>query len=373
MEIEEGVKGDQEVAVNPHEPRTRRDRWATRHRRLRAISEDARPDQDQVSRATKALKKVYEDGGRSLTHVVVRRSFITRREPARGEMSDRRPPRGQDPPALEIASPRGIALQLELVALFVAQVQSERHKDGRVTFGLDLDTTDAGATDWIDLVVPHTDSSPLTAYASSRRDDRLRQLKRALDSLAVKSLVDLPNVGRARGKYEGFRLLDEGGERSTGLPLPYRVPKPQEHVVDIPIDFFLQGWVYVLTPSETALWLMLRDLRQQRLRRSGDSTVVVNGDTRLRIYGVKKDAYKEWWLLNLAGLLDVQIDSKRRDDGTVVDFDPADPPSPHRFNLTDDGVRKPAAAAVKGALTRALSGEPIGVARAHAVSGLPSP
>src|SRR5690606_13047042 len=111
-----------------------------------------------------------------------------------------------------------------------------------------------------------------------------------------------------------------------------------EDVVEIPIDFFLQGWVYVLTPSEIALWLMLRDLRQLRCRSSGESTVVVNGDTRLRIYGVKKDAYKEWWLLELAGLLGVQVDLKRRDDGTVVGFDPDDPPSPHRFTLNDDGL-----------------------------------
>jgi hypothetical protein len=84
----------------------------------------------------------------------VRPSFITRRAEPQGEMPDRRPPPGPRPPVLELASPNGIAQQVELVALFVAQAAARHHRDGRVTLELDLDTTHADRMDCVDLTEP---------------------------------------------------------------------------------------------------------------------------------------------------------------------------------------------------------------------------
>jgi hypothetical protein len=364
------LESDQEVAVKDGEspPRIREDRLRTRLKRLQAIADSLPPGTDQVSRAVAALRGIYDAGGRQLTHIKVRPNFITRRAQPQGEMSDRQPPDGPRPPVLELVSPNGIAQQLELVALFVAQTTSRQRQDGRVpTLGLELDTTDANKVTWIDVIVPHAEHTVKALYAANRRDSRLRQVKRALDTLASKDLVELPNAGSARGKYEGFRLLDEGGPRLVGSPLPYRVPPANESVIDVPVDFFQQGWVYVLTKSEIALYFMLRHLRGPVVAGRQVAPVSIFGDDRLRWYGVGKDAYKGWWLLELAGLVDVEVDPGRRGDGTVVKFDPAAPPAPHRFQLQDDGLGKPAAAAVKAALAAALDQEPVGVSRVNTV------
>ncbi len=283
-------------------------------------------------------------------------------------MSDRQRPDGPLPPVVELASPNGIAQQLEIVALFVAQTFGQQRLDGRVTtLGLDLDTLDSNQVDWVDVVVPHAENTPEAIFAANRRDNRLRQVKRALSVLASNGLVALPHAGRARGKYSDFLLLDEGGPRLTGPCLPYRVPPPDEPAIELPVNFFLNGWIYVLTKSEIALWLMLRHLRGPAAARTQDAQVMVSGADRLRRYGLSKDAYKGWWLLELAGLLAVEVDPLRRGDGTVIDFDPTDPPALHRFTLQDDGLSKPAAAAVKAALAAALDREPIGVARVNTV------
>jgi hypothetical protein len=345
--------------------RKRVDRLTTRRDKLWWIATSAAaPGKDQVSLAVAALSKVYADGGRGLTHIDVRASFITRRVEPEGEMSDRRPPDDWDPPMIAVTSPRGIAYQLELLALFVAQAQKDRHKDRQVTLKLALDTTNARDTDWIDLVVAHAGSTQDAVQAASRRDNRLRQVKGALDTLVRNSLVHLPNAGSARGKYEGLQLFDEGGPRPTGAPLRYRVPEPgDKDVIPVPVDFFLKGWIYVLTPSEIALWLMLRHRHEMLATPSQPAPVIsITGDVRLRRYGVKKDAYKAWWLLHAAGLIDVDVDPARRFDGTVEEFDHADPPAPHRFILTDAGLNKPAPASVMHALDDALAGN-VGLAR----------
>lgn len=352
-----GRKGDQRVAVNSAKipARTRADRLEKRLERLRNISEGTPQRPDQVSLATTALSRVLRDGGRDLAQVYLRESFVLRRVALQGEMSDRRPPVAAEPPVLELMSPNGIAQQLALIAIFVAQAQKHRHQDGRITFDLPLETTDADSYDWLDLVVPHSTHSQGAVFAASRRDNRLRQVKRALDGLAEKSLVVLPNVRDVRGKYAGFRLLDEGGPRLTGPPLAYRVPSPDDNgLIALPVDFFLQGWVYVLTKSEIALLLMLRHFQGGGSEASAFS---VSGDIRLRNYGVKKDAYKGWGLLAECGLLEVAVDPRRRSNGTVVDFDRRRMPDPHQFQLLDDGFRQPAAISVKAAIAAALDGD----------------
>lgn len=368
---EVGPQSGQEVAVKPKElaPRRRADRLHTRLERLQAITTAEQSGKDQLSRAIAALQAIQQAGGRGpLPTIGVRSSFITRRVQPAGEMSDAHPPVGPRPPVLELVSPNGIAQQLELVALFVAQAHGERRPNGRMTtLGVELDTSGGDKVSWVDLIVPHAGHTKKAVLAADKRDHRLRQVKRALDTLTENELVELPNGEATRGKYVDFLLLDEGGPR-PGAPLPYRVPGAQDPVIALPIDFFLQGWVYILSKSEIALYLMLRHLHGLAGASSEDTWVHIYGDDRLRTYGVGKDAYKGWWLLEYAGLIDVEVDPLRRSNGTVVGFDPSDPPAPHRFRLRDDGLAKPAGAAVKAGIAARLDDqESVGVARVNTV------
>lgn len=361
-------KGVQAVAVKRAKiPRSRHDRLRTRLLRLQRISESNPPGADQVSKAVAALRALHSGSAHRPMQIKVRSTFITRRELSQGEMSDRRPPQDPCSPTHELVSPRGIAQQLELVALFVAQTVGERRQDGRVaTLGLELEPRHSNEVAWIDVIVPHAEHTPEAVYAANLRDNRLRQVKRALDTLALKELIELPNSRSARGKYDDFRLLDEGGPRVVGQQLSYRLPLADEPVIDVPLNFFLNGWVHVLSKSEITLWLMLRDL--ERNVRMADQTghISIVGRERQRRYGVTKDAYKGWWLLERAGLVAVEADPGRRGDGTVVGFDPNDPPALHRFRMLDDGLDQPAAPAVKAALAAVLDGEQVGVARVNA-------
>ncbi|MBO3083018.1 hypothetical protein [Cellulomonas fengjieae] len=341
MENQEGSQSVQAVAVNlaKSDQRTRRDRTVQRVEKLDLLAVD-------IAKASQALQQVHAHGGLRRGGIAVRPAFVRRRLPASGEMSDRRRPKAPNPPVIDLISPNGVAQQFMLAALFVAQIHGVQ-KGNVVDLGLPLEGG-ADADQWIDLVVPHSGHDEKAVRAASLRDNRLRQVKQTLKTLAHKSLVELPHASNARGKFEGFRLLDEGGARPTGLPAPYTVPKHPEQSIDIPVGFFLNGWLYALTKSEIALWLMLRDLTRLG---SDDGWVHITGIDRLRIYGLSHDAYKTWPMLHATGLMEVYIDPNRRGDGTLEGGFSADNPALcHRFRLTDAGLDQPAGYAVKAAL-----------------------
>lgn len=358
-----GLQDDQEVSTKKTEEsaRSRRSRWQTRVDRLSKQNRAPSPGApSQIVKAMAALRQVYAAGPQP-DHILVRESFIRRRHPAKGVMSDAKRPREPEPPMLAVASPNGIAQQLELICLFVAQCRPAGGPAEHLRLPLEATTSDD--VGWLDLVVPAVKlSSPTTkVIASSPKDARLRQLKKAIGVLADKELVRLTAPPGARNRFEGFRLLDEGGARPTGDPIPYQIPDPnREKTVQVPADFFLQGWVYTLFDSESALWLMLA---HQRANQPVGSAVAVSGEDRLRFYGLTKDAYQGWWLFDLVDLLDVEVDPNRRADGTVDDFDEGRHPALHRFTLRDSGFAQPAANSVLVALDMALKGEPVGLRR----------
>jgi hypothetical protein len=111
----------------------------------------------------------------------------------------------------------------------------------------------------IDLIVSVADHDPGTEIAVTQKDNRLRQIKSALDTLAkpTNGLVVLPRAGSARSKYEDFEIRDENGTRDTGEAIDYRAPSGKESVVGVPENFFLNGWIHALTDKPRS-WLAVR-------------------------------------------------------------------------------------------------------------------
>ncbi|MEV7962381.1 hypothetical protein [Oerskovia paurometabola] len=251
-----------------------------------------------------------------------------------------------------------MAQQLELVALFVAQMQTSQLGATPVNLRLPLEAHDGGDAGWVDLIVADSGYEKGQVAAANRRDSRLRQVKTALKTLEAKTLVELPNAKRARGKFEGFQLLDEGGPRLAGEPIRYRIPEESKSFA-VPVEFFLRGWVHVLTPSEISLWLMLRHLGASQTWPDG---IHISGDGRRRHYGLSHDAYKSWPMLEQMGLIRMTPDPSRRADGTVIGGMKKDEPvAAHRFELLDDGLEQDAGSAVIEAIQHQLAGKPIGM------------
>ena len=55
----------------------------------------------------------------------------------------------------------------------------------------------------------------------------------------------------------------------------------------VPVEFFLHGWVHVLLPAETVVYLVLLDLEEQY----GHGSVFV-ADSRKKAYSISRDVYE---------------------------------------------------------------------------------
>ena len=186
-------------------------------------------------------------------------------------------------PAGSLMTPKGIALQIYLLAIFETQCRvgpgvSPRNdrpivSSGRQTLG------------WLDLVASETATATPPA---TKRDNLLRQFKQGLRHLERERLVVLSGIPGSNGRFEAFRLLDESGSFSrNGSEIPYSIPQDSyldaprdprfddelinlgndQHssnpIITVPADLFLNGWVHVLSPAELVTYLMLRDLSRR--------------------------------------------------------------------------------------------------------------
>ena len=235
--------------------------------------------------------------------------------------SDRRvPPREMRPPATRVATPRGLALRLELTALALAQAS---HRAGRRAaenpLPLRPDTSDESPIGWIDLVASPAQFRGSGRTVSTVNDKKFRQVQSGLQRLRDARLVALPQrkIGaRDATIYEDFRLLDEQGGREVGEPLDYHVPKISEPTFELPAAFINNGWVHVLEDSEISLLLMVAC----GLGKNPGEDVAIPGEVRLLQYGISRDAFDSHFVLDRMGLLDVQ-EVGRRGDGRAEDYE----------------------------------------------------
>lgn len=291
-----------------------------------------RPDggHDFEDQTRQALRSVWESG-RKPAAIAVRSGFIVRNSRLTGPMSDRdpAPPPEQRPPLARLVAPRGVALRLELIALFIAQCGAGR----RAVATTILDPPeDIG---WRHLVLGPSRSTPGSAAAATQKDNRVRQIRSAFDKLAeVKiGLMELPGAGQPSGKYTHPALLIESGTQPTGPAARYKIPQPGAHVVNVPANFFLNGWIHLLDDAEIAAWLMFRHRTQQGL-------AVLDGEDRLALYTLRLPTWRKHQALSAYGLIQVDSDPNRRLDGTMDDRSTHGDGQLHRFSMTDIGLDK---------------------------------
>ncbi|MGH3441947.1 MAG: hypothetical protein ACRDUY_07865 [Nitriliruptorales bacterium] len=307
-------------------------------RRRRRIAE---LEQDRLDERVRAgLRQVWEEGRRPET-IRVRPAFI--------HLSESRTVDGKPvkPPVTQLLRPRGIALRFYLLALYEAQCR----RTSTSCVAMKLHHGD-GAVTWVDLVAVDAEGDRRTKERRTRLDNRIRQVKGALETLHGLGMVEIPRFGGTR-RFAEFTLMHEAGRGDLASPRTYAPPKANEAVIDIPVQFFLNGWVHVLQPTEIATWLMFRHLAIRYPGEHAEHGVYVYGDTREDEYGLKRDAYEGHAMLRELGLL--RFAPFVSPDGTKILRRVPSRYDPHRFQLLDEGLSELAVPTVLDAVTRQLA------------------
>lgn len=320
--------------------------------RVAALHRLATPDtrgQTVDQRARDNLAQWYRSGTQKPTVIAVRPGFI-RRYPAltddelRGlDIRDRPQTKLRYPPPLAqlVSRPRGEGLRLALTLLFLAQTGRRDFlaADGRLDIGIERGEAPLGLVDLIGIPAAHSLSIGEKTQASTRESNRREQILAAFNLLSSKGIgmVELRNPAGSRARFDDAHLRYESGDRA-GLPLRYRRPHSSDVTVDIPVDFFLNGWIHTLNKREIAMWLMLRSEMQMLSSAppADEFPITVAGYTRLTRYDLALGVYETNPALTAYGLIEARRDPRRRADGTAEANQRNLPPN--AFKLTDDGL-----------------------------------
>ncbi|MER7047310.1 hypothetical protein [Streptomyces jumonjinensis] len=322
-------------------------------RRLRRLEQLRKTD--SVTQASEALRAVWK--GKGFEQVKLRSHLLHARED------------GQSP-LTQLVNPRGIALRFYLLAVFEAQCRLAVGTPWSNTRGLA-----DGRPSWTDMIavdgaydVTTGTYMPDTKQGRTMQDVRLRQVQGALKTLEEfdpqRSLVTLPRAKNgSRRLYNEFVLMSEEGRGGLQTPHVYTVPDKGKGwnghrtlTLTIPTDFFLNGWVQILNPSEIATWLVLRELSQYAPKAHAEKGVYLYGDKRSAIFNLKRDAWEDSCrMLRALGLIRYArlgnpaegeasgIFGSGWDYGFLTQY-MREQYEPYRYQLTDQGLAEDALA-----------------------------
>ncbi len=296
-----------------------------------------------------ALREIWT-AGRQPVRVRFRRPFARHDAPLKGAFSDRRlPPRPLRPPSTRLVLPRGVAQELYLTVVFVTQAEKAPGQKASSKRLLVDPLGRSGVRPWLDLVMVPAEKRVGTSSSHLVETNRVRQLQAAVERLADDDtrLVGLPHPDAARGRLNEFVPLLDSGLRYASRSV-YSVPTADEQTFSVPANFFINGWHCALTPSEVAMLFAVWAASPQDT--AGSVAVWLEGDTRIRRYGLSPDAYGTQNFLASLGVLEVTVPPGRRPDGTFVGHKKGDPPLLNSLRVVESGFDKPAVATVMATL-----------------------
>lgn len=198
--------------------------------------------------------------------------------------------------------PRGVALRFYLLAIFDAHSRlapgsswaNRRPLSGQRGCWSDFIAIDGAYDGRSGAYMPET------KQIRDGSDLRVRQIKSALTTLEglgpSEALVTVPRDRNGRRLFQEFSLMKETGRGVHQTPDTYSVPtlgQPAEATFMVPSDFFLNGWIQVLNPSEIATWLILQYLSQWAANTHAYRGVYLYGRARANKFGIKRDAWED--------------------------------------------------------------------------------
>ncbi|WP_030648414.1 MULTISPECIES: hypothetical protein [Streptomyces] len=290
--------------------------------------------------------------GRQPAGIRLRRAYL-RNDELKSVEDERKPlPMEDRPLAARMITPKGVALKLHLVLLFAAQCAVKPGKTWKTPHP--VEPTPQSDHSWVGLMATVAKYRGPGIQGASVATNKRRQVTEALKKLEGLGLIR-PTKGPGRAR-QGFDLLHENGKSTPAAGVPYTVPVDAEPFVEIPREFFTEGWVHVLTNSEIAALLMWLDALKYDASPTSDPSVFVTRVTsavRQGAYGLGREAYETHQQLDAFQLLDVLRPEKRHYDGRWQEFaEDSSDLACHRVALTPDGFTRDAGEVVQEVLQR---------------------
>lgn len=310
----------------------------------------------ELANAAKKAREIHERG-RMPQVVRVRRSFV-RLEVFGGLVEDERKPlpKSKRPLSAQMISPKGLTLKLFLLMLFAAQCEAATGREWPKPYPIEPNSEETDS--WLGLAATVAKYTGPGVQASSVRTNKIRQIAEAMKTLERMGLLTSAS-GIVSEVRRGVLLLCENGKSNNAgaTNIPYTVPNDTEQYLEIPVGFFTNGWVHVLTTSEIAALLMWFDIMKfdaTHLAVEGGGTLTygyVLSNTRHGFYGLGRDAYETHQPLEAFQLLDVHRPPKRHDDGKWKKYNGTDLVC-HRIVLQLDAFDRDAGQVVLPVLKR---------------------
>ncbi len=300
----------------------------------------------ELAAAVKAARELWDEG-RKPSVVRIRRGYYWHSEP-RKVVSERKPlPRAERPLAAQMIDSRGVALKLHLVMLFAAHCQAAERSRWRTR--ISVEPQEVEPVSWMGLMAAHAVSNEgAGVQVRSSIENKARQIVSGLKKLRDLDLILLPRAGGPR-PYSRIELMRESGGSTAAAPIPYTVPTAGG-VIELPVEFFTHGWVYLLSPSEIMSYLMWLDVNQHP--RFGEP--FITAAERAGQFGLGREAYETHKQLDAFCLISVDRPTGRYSDGKF-DFDygtDAGSALCHRVTVDPQGLSRDAVAIVGDVLRR---------------------
>lgn len=297
-----------------------------------------------VEQASAALSLIHQRG-RAPASIQLRRDFLARRAwiPVAGD----RDKTARSKPALAtLVARRGLGLRLELTLLFL--LQCHHRSTQRIPLPLLPDLEDPASLGLISLFATGNRPRKGSKYKRGVTKMRTAQVTGALDTLQELRLAELHKTPEDQNDYSQVWLNVEFGPLSVDHQR-YRPPTATTPVVSIPIEFFTQGWIQVLTDSEIANWLMWRDVGLMRTPAATTADdLFIDADLRLGTYDLTRDTWDTHLMLGQLGLVNARQGDLHL--GQTSDGEDNYRREPHVFDLDDAPLKRPALPAVKTAV-----------------------
>ena len=197
------------------------------------------------------------------------------------------------------------AFTLYLVALYVAQTTTD--KRGRpVLFSR------RSRPKKIPNVRPN---KGLKSWAALIADDDTYQHRRRHLNTALRRLDDTGLIYRVDPDspyWEDWNLGMENGSAAA-----YALPTAGETTLNVPVEFWTQGWIHTLLPKEAATYLMLLDMRMQYQAAYLERGIGIADSRRRARYGITGEVYTAAWELEEFGLIERQDSPNNRRAGRL--------------------------------------------------------
>ncbi|MFI6153320.1 hypothetical protein ACIBCA_11550 [Kitasatospora sp. NPDC051170] len=221
----------------------------------------------------------------------------------------------REPPICRVTAPRGLNLQLYLIALFEAQCRKRTGVAGPSP--LPIYSAEPEEASWVRVTASQARENMEARRQITELGNRIRQVKSGFQRLASEGLVRI--IKSSRGTISIMPLHESGITDSKVND--YVIPSGDSmRLIFLPVEFFTDGWIFILTQSEIRMYLVLLHMARRFRKNHRETGVYCAGSIRDYEYCLSRDVYETHLLLEGFGLIERMSSGDRHFDGKLIQF-----------------------------------------------------